>query len=353
MEIFKQMQDYGHEEIVFAHDKATDMKTIIAIHDTTLGPGLGGTRFWNYATEDDALYDVLRLSRGMSLKNAAAGIEFGGAKAVIIGDPKKLKSREFFHAYGKVVDSLNGKYVTGEDVNINTTDIGHIREVTTHVSGTEEIGGNPAPYTALGVFKGMKAGAKVLFGSDDLVGKVIAMQGVGSVGYELCKMLHKEGAFLKVSDINAAAVKKAVDELGAIPISKDEILETECDIFSPCALGAILSVNNVGTLKCKMICGAANNPLVDHATCYELQSRDILFLPDYIVNGGGVITVGAEAVLGTKYNAKAVTEQVNRIYDTTLKVLQIAKEKGISTYDAAEEYAMSIIAKGRGKAVNA
>lgn len=342
MSIFSQMQNYGHEQLVFGRDEATGLKTIIAIHDTTLGPAAGGTRFWNYATEDDALYDVLRLSKGMSLKNAAAGLNLGGGKAVIIGDPKKLKSPEFFHAYGRIVDSLNGKYYTAEDVNINTADVAHINEATKFVTGTKEISGNPSPFTALGVYRGMKAGAKTRFGTDSLKGMAVAVQGLGSVGYSLCEYLHSEGATLKVFDINAAAVEKAVTELGATAASAEEILKVECDIFAPCALGAVLNVNNVKDLQCKIICGAANNVLTDAATGNELEALGILYLPDYVVNAGGIINCGEE-ITEPAYDAEAVTAKVNLIYDTTLKVLALAQSKGVSTYDAAEMYAMNII----------
>lgn len=342
MNIFNQMDNYGHEQLIFGRDEATGLKAIIAIHDTTLGPALGGTRFWNYESEEDALYDVRRLSKGMSLKNAAAGLKLGGGKAVIIGDPKKLKSREFFNAYGRIVNSLNGKYYTAEDVNINTTDVAHMKETTPYVTGTKEISGNPSPFTALGVYRGMKAGAQTLFQSDSLKDKVIAVQGLGSVGYSLCEHLHGEGAILKVFDINPETVEKAVSQLGATAVSAEEILTTECDIFAPCALGAILNVDNVKDLKCKMVCGAANNVLTDAETGRALEELDILYLPDYIVNAGGVINC-AEEVTECTYDAEAVTAKVNKIYDTTLEVLALAKNKGISTYEAAELYAMNII----------
>lgn len=342
MSIFNQLQEYGHEQLVFGRDEATGLKTIIAIHDTTLGPAVGGTRFWNYATEEDALYDVLRLSKGMSLKNAAAGLKLGGGKAVIIGNPKKLKGQEFFHAYGRIVDSLNGKYYTAEDVNINTADIAYINETTKFVTGTKENSGNPSPFTALGVYRGMKAGAKTRFGTDSLKGMTVAVQGLGSVGYALCEYLHSEGAALKVFDINTAAVERAVAQLGATAVSAAEVLQAECDIFAPCALGAVLNVNNVKDLKCKIICGAANNVLTDAATGNELEALDILYLPDYIVNAGGIINCGEE-ITGSAYDIEAVTAKVNQVYDTTLKVLALAKCKGISTYDAAEMYAMDII----------
>jgi len=342
MQVIKEMSDYGHELIVFAHDKSVGLKAIIAIHSTVLGPALGGTRFWNYASEDEALFDVLRLSRGMTLKNAAAGLKYGGGKAVIIGDPEKLKSREFFHVYGKFIDALGGKYYTAEDVNVNASDIAQISETTKFVTGTPEVSGNPSPFTARGVYMGMKAGASVKFGSDSLKGKTVAVQGLGSVGYMLCKHLQKEGAKLKVYDINRAAMEKVVNDLGATAVSADEILTTDCDILSPCAMGAVLNRDNIKSLKCRLIAGAANNVLMDALVGDALSNMDILYLPDYIINAGGVINCGMEIVDGT-YNVDIINAKVDKIYDTTLKIIALAKEKQISTYRAADEYAESII----------
>ncbi|MCL2288500.1 MAG: NAD(P)-binding domain-containing protein [Candidatus Bathyarchaeota archaeon] len=342
MQVIKEMSEYGHELIVFAHDKSVGLKAIIAIHSTVLGPALGGTRFWNYASEDEALFDVLRLSRGMTLKNAAAGLKHGGGKAVIIGDPEKLKSREFFHVYGKFIDTLGGKYYTAEDVNINASDIAQISETTKFVTGTPEVSGNPSPFTARGVYLGMKAGASVKFGSDSLKGKTVAVQGLGSVGYMLCKHLQKEGAKLKVYDINRAAMEKVVNDLGATAVSADEILTTDCDILSPCAMGAVLNKDNIKSLKCRLIAGAANNVLMDALVGDALNNMNILYLPDYIINAGGVINCGMEIVDGT-YNVDIINAKVDKIYDTTLKIIALAKEKQISTYRAADEYAESII----------
>lgn len=346
MNLFEQMDGYGHEQVVYARDEATGLRTIIAVHDTTLGPAVGGTRFWDYASEDDALYDVLRLSRGMTLKNAAAGLKLGGGKAVILGDPKKLKGPAFFHAYGRIVDSLGGKYYTAEDVNTSTADIAMVNETTKYVTGTPAISGNPSPYTARGVWRGMKAGAKQRFGTDDLRGLTIAVQGIGSVGYGLCELLHAEGAKLKVYDINQAAVQRAVAELGAQAVDANEILTTACDVFAPCALGAVLNTTNVETLQCRMVCGAANNVLVDAKTGDALEAREILYLPDYIVNAGGIINCGAEITEPT-FDVEKVIQKVDEIYDTALKIIALSKEKGISTYEAADAYAMGIVMAGR------
>ncbi|MCL2569408.1 MAG: leucine dehydrogenase [Oscillospiraceae bacterium] len=345
MKVLEQMDAYGHEQITFVRDEATGLRAIIAVHDTTFGPALGGSRFWNYATEEAALFDVLRLSRGMTLKNAAAGLPLGGGKAVIIGDPAKLKSRAFFHAYGKFINALNGTYYTAGDVNMAVDDIAMIHEVSPYVAGTPEISGDPGPFTARGVYKAMKAGAGVKFGSESLKGKTVAIQGIGSVGYALCEYLAEEGAILKVSARTPATVAKAVADFGAIAVPVDEILATECDIFAPCAMGAVLNTDNAGDLNCAMVAGAANNVLLDAATADALVARDILYLPDYIVNAGGVINCGAEVVGG--YDVEKVNAQVDNIYNTTLEILALAKEKGINTYQAAEEYACGIVSAGK------
>jgi len=343
MKILKEMSAYGHEQIVFVRDEAVGLNAIIAIHNTALGPALGGTRFWDYTTEEDALFDVLRLSRGMTLKSAAAGLKLGGGKAVIIGDPKKLKSREFFHAYGKFINTLGGKYYTAEDMNMGASDVAQINEVTKFVSGTPEVSGDPSPFTARGVYLAMKAGASVKFASDSLRNKIIAVQGLGSAGYKLCKLLYEEGAILKVYDkFNPAAEEKAVKELGAAAVTEEEILTIECDILSPCATGAVFNTENIKNLKCRIIAGAANNVLMDAATGDALGNTDILYLPDYIINSGGVINCGMEIAEG-RYDVNSINTKVDEIYDTTLKIIKFAKEKGVSTSRAADEYAESIV----------
>lgn len=346
MNIFEKMDFYGHEELVFARDEATGLRAIIAVHDTILGPALGGTRMWNYANEDAALYDVLRLSRGMSLKNAGCGLANGGGKAVIIGDPKKLKNKAFFNAYGRFINSLGGRFYTAEDVNTTTQDIAWIHEETQFITGTPEIGGNPSPYTARGTFVGIKAGIKEKFGKDTAKGLTVMVQGLGSVGYLVAKYLHDEGAILKVYDINPAAVKRAVDELGAIPVAAEDVLTTECDILAPCALGAVISEENAPGLKCAIVGGCANNILVDEKAADILEDQSILYLPDYIINAGGVINCGVEILPG-QYNPEEVAVRVEKIYDTTAQIIALAKEKGISTYAAADEYALNIIKEGK------
>lgn len=341
MLVLKEMDSYDHQQIVFARDSKVGLKAIIAIHNTVMGPALGGCRIWNYDNEESALFDVLRLSRGMSLKNAGAHLAIGGGKSVIIGEAKQIKNQALLNAFGKVVNSLGGIYYTAEDVNTGTQDIEWIKETTPYVAGTHAISGNPSPFTALGVYMGMKAGAKSKFGTDDLKGQVVAIQGLGNVGYALAEYAKKEGASLKVFDLNKEAVKRAVIELGATAVSAEEILTTECDIFAPCALGAVLNTENVGELKAKLICGAANNVLLDAATGQALNDLGILYCPDYIVNAGGVINCAPE-VVGT-YNKDEVLAQVKRIYQTTQDIIALAKSKNISTYAAADEYAWGII----------
>ncbi|MDR0272195.1 MAG: leucine dehydrogenase [Clostridiales bacterium] len=337
--IFEKLNEYEHEQVMFVQDKSVGLRAIIAVHNTVRGPALGGTRFFDYASEEDALFDVLRLSRGMTLKNAAAGLNLGGGKAVIIGDSKKLKSREFLNSYGRFIDSLGGKYYTAEDVNISSQDVAHMNETTKYVVGTPEVSGDPGPFTARGVYMGMKAGAKEKFGTDSLAGKTIAIQGIGSVGGRLCKYLAEEGAKLIISDVNSAALQKVEN---ATVVSPEEIVFSECDIFAPCAMGAVLNVNNVGNLKCKLIAGAANNVLLDIETGDKLTQMGILYLPDYIVNAGGVINCGMEVSAG-HYDVNAVNAKVDEIYQTTQKIISLAKEKNIGTHRAADEYAYAQI----------
>jgi leucine dehydrogenase len=342
MKVFLYLYKYGHEQIVYVRDKKVGLFAIIAIHNTNLGPALGGSRFWNYSSEEEALFDVLRLSKGMTLKSAAAGLKLGGGKAVIIGDPQKLKSRGFFFFFCRFINSLGGKYYTAEDVNVNTLDVAQINEVTKYVSGTPSVSGNPSPFTARGVYMGIKAGASVKFGSDSLNGKTVVVQGLGSVGYKLCEYLQKENVNLKVYDINSAVIKKAVEELGAIAVTADELLSSTCDIFAPCAMGAVFNSENVKYLKCQIIAGAANNVLMDASTGDELDKMGILYLPDYIVNAGGVINCGME-ITDEIYDVNIVNDKVDKIYDTTIKIISLAKEKQISTSKAADDYAEEIV----------
>jgi leucine dehydrogenase len=335
MGIFEQMEKYGHEQIVFCYDKVSGLKAIIGIHDTTLGPALGGSRMWKYASEEEALTDAMRLSRGMSYKNAAMGLNLGGGKAVIWGDAKTDKSEELFRAFGKFVQSLGGRYITAEDVGTTVADMNYVLMETEHVSGRGDLSGDPSPVTAFGVYRGMKAAAKFAFGSESLKGKVIAVQGLGKVGYHLCEHLHDEGARLIVTDINQEAIDRAVKEFGATAVGPNEIYGVACDIYAPCALGASLNDETIPQLKCKVVAGAANNQLKEPRHARVLQEKGILYAPDYVINGGGVINV-AEEFNPSGYDRDRAYARVGTIYDKLLKIFETAQAQNITTAQAAD-----------------
>lgn len=347
MEIFRYMERYDYEQLVFCQDKQSGLKGIIAIHDTTLGPALGGTRMWTYESEKAAIEDALRLSRGMTYKNAAAGLNLGGGKAVIIGDPRKNKSEELFRAFGRYIQGLNGRYITAEDVGTTVGDMDIIHEETEYVTGISPAfgsSGNPSPVTAYGVYKGMKAAVKAAFGTDSLAGKVIAVQGVGNVAYNLCKYLHQEGASLIVTDINKAAVRMAVESFGAKAVEPEEIYGVDCDIFSPCALGAVINDQTIPQLKAKVIAGAANNQLKESLHGDLIHEMGIIYAPDYVINAGGVINV-ADELYG--YNRERAMKKVEQIYDNLEKVINISIRDGIPAYLAADRMAEERIEKIR------
>jgi leucine dehydrogenase len=337
MRVFELMEKHGHEQVVFGYDKVSHLRAIIAVHDTTLGPGLGGTRMWPYGTEEEALIDVLRLSRGMTYKNAAMGLNLGGGKAVIIGDSRKDKSEEMFRAFGKFVESLGGRYITAEDVGTDTGDMDIIRTQTTHVAGLANTSGNPSPVTAFGVFNAMRAALETAFGCGSFEGRTVAVQGVGAVGFSLVQRLIEAGAKAYVTDIFPEKVQRAV-EAGGIAVPADRIFDQECDVFAPCALGAVINDDTAARLKCKIVCGAANNQLLEPRHGKALADRGILYAPDFISNGGGVINVADELLPGG-YNEERALAKVARIHDILLKILDIAKGKGIGTYEAADLYA--------------
>lgn len=346
MALFDLVDFDNHEQVVFGSDDATGLKTIIAVHSTALGPAAGGCRFWDYVSDEEALKDVLRLSRGMTYKNAMAGLKLGGGKGVIIGDPKKLKSNALFEAYGKQVNNLNGRYYTAEDVNITTGDMAVVNTVTDFVSGLEGKSGNPGPFTALGTFLGIKAAVKFKLGKDRLKGIKVAVQGLGSVGYSLCEKLHAEGAELIVTDINSAALEKAKNELGAIVVGLDEIYAQDVDVYSPCALGASINDESIAQLKATIIAGCANNQLAETRHDEVLLDKGILYAPDYVINAGGIINVALE-IYPEDYCADTATKLVKNIYDTLMNVFQVAQDKGQPTGIIADEMAREIIAKGK------
>jgi leucine dehydrogenase len=343
VEIFEMMAKYEHEQVVFCYDKVSGLKAIIGIHDTTLGPALGGTRMWPYKTEEEALFDVLRLSRGMTYKSAAMGLPLGGGKAVIIGDPRKDKSEELFRAFGRFVQSLGGRYITAEDVGTTTDDMAIIAGETPHVKGLDGTSGDPSPITAYGVYRAMQASLQRVFGSDNLAGRTVAVQGVGAVGFPLVARLLEAGAKVFVTDIYPDKVQQAV-EIGAIAVPSDRIIDQECDIFAPCALGAVLNDDTIPRLKAKVVCGSANNQLLEPRHSAALADRGILYAPDFVANGGGVINVADEINPGG-YNRERAMKKVSTIYDILLRVFKTADEKKISTHEAADLVAEERISK--------
>ena len=326
-----------HEQIVFCHDKGIGLKAIIAIHDTTLGPALGGTRMWPYKSDAEALNDVLRLSRGMTYKAAISGLKLGGGKAVIFGDSKTDKTPELFVKYGEFIESLNGKYITAEDVGSSTADMVNVRKSTTHVTGLPESmggGGDPSPVTAYGVYMGMKASAFERWGSDSLKGRKIAIQGIGHVGTNLLRLVSEEGANVFVTDINQEQLKKLATQYHAEMVSLDGIYDVDMDIYAPCALGATLNTENINRLKCSIVSGAANNQLADENIHGKmLAEKGILYAPDFLINAGGLINVFSEL---NGYNREVALEHTKQIYHTTLEIFKKAKEEKITTIEAAK-----------------
>ncbi len=338
--IFNQLAHFDHEELVFCNDNATGLRAIICVHNTVLGPGLGGTRFYNYANDQDAITDVLRLARGMSFKSSIAGLNLGGAKAVIIGDPAKLRSEAFFRKFGRFIENLNGKYITAEDVGTTTRDMEYIKMETDNVVGLPEIkggGGDPSPVTAYGVYVGMKASAKETWGTDSLSGKRVAVQGIGKVGEHLVDHLTKEGAKVYISDVNQDALARVSKTYKAEVVAKDSIYGLDVDIFAPCAMGAILNTENIHQLKASIICGAANNQLADEVLHGKLISNNnINYAPDFLVNSGGIINVYSELI---GYNREIAYAQTENIYNQTLEIYRTAKEEKITTHHAALQIA--------------
>ncbi|PFA63937.1 leucine dehydrogenase [Bacillus sp. AFS015802] len=347
MKIFSYMEQYDYEQLVFCQDEASGLKAIIAIHDTTLGPALGGTRMWTYESEEAAIEDALRLAKGMTYKNAAAGLNLGGGKTVIIGDPRKDKNEEMFRAFGRYIQGLNGRYITAEDVGTTVADMDLIHEETDYVTGISPAfgsSGNPSPVTAYGVYRGIKAAAKEAFGTDSLEGKTIAVQGIGNVAYNMCRHLHEEGANLIVTDINKEAVQRAVDEFGAKAVDINDIYGVDCDIFAPCALGAIINDETIPQLKAKVIAGAANNQLKETRHGDAIHEMGIVYAPDYVINAGGVINV-ADELYG--YNSERAMKKVEQVYNNVERVIEIAKRDNVPTYVAADRMAEERIEKMR------
>lgn len=342
--VFGQVSFDNHEQIVFCHDKDTGLKAIIGIHNTVLGPALGGTRMWKYNNEWEALNDVLRLSRGMTFKSAVAGLNLGGGKAVIIGDAKTEKTPELMRKFGEFVHSLSGKYITAEDVGMNTEDMDTVREVTPYVTGiSESLGGsgNPSPVTAFGVYMGMKAAAKYQYGSDKLEGKKVLVQGVGHVGETLVDYLVKEGAIVTIADINEERLNEMRTKFGVSIFSGDDLYSADVDIYAPCALGATLNDETIHKINATVIAGGANNQLADeNKHGLILKERGILYAPDFLINAGGIINVYAEI---EKYDKAEAMRRTENIYNTALEIFTYASAHGITTHQAALKVAQNRI----------
>lgn len=349
--VFEKMGTLGHEQVVFCQDPDSGLKAIIGIHDTTLGPALGGTRLWPYHTEEEALQDVLRLSRGMTFKAACAGIPLGGGKAVIIAKPEQ-KSERLFRSYGRFVHALAGRYITAEDVNVNVLDMDAVRKETPFVTGvSREYGGsgNPGPVTAFGVYQGLRAAVMLHTGQNSgnvLGGLRIAVQGIGSVGMALCRRLKDDGARLVITDINQERAAAAARELDAKVVSPEDIYSADVDVFAPCAMGAILNDTTIPQLRARIIAGAANNQLADENRHSQMiADRHIVYCPDFVINAGGLVNVYHEMI---GYNQEAAMAQASKIFDTTAHVLERARAGGLTTGQAARALAEERLNAARG-----
>jgi len=346
MPVFSHPEARGHEQVVFCRHEASGLRAVIAVHDTTLGPALGGCRMWPYVDEADAVRDVLRLSRGMTYKAACAGLDLGGGKSVILGDPRKDKSEALFRAFGRYVDSLGGRYITAEDVGTSVADMEWISRETRHVTGKSAAtggSGDPSPVTAWGVFHGMKAACERAFGSSSLEGRRVAIQGVGNVGRNLARYLHEQGARLFVSDIDGERVEKVARECQATVVADRELLSLDVDVFAPCALGGVLDDAGIAALRARVVAGAANNQLEDedrHGRA--LAARGIVYAPDYVINAGGLINVSAELRGQSLDKAR---DDAAGIYRTVHDILRLADAEGIPTTTASNRLAEERIRK--------
>ena len=337
-----------HEQVIYLHDKETGLKAFIAVHDTSLGPAAGGCRMWNYDNEVDALNDVLRLSRGMSHKNAVAGLKLGGGKAVIMGNSKTDKTEDLLRAFGRMIDGLGGKYISAEDVGISVEDMEIVAGETKYVAGLnigDHASGDPSPFTATGVYVGLKAAVKHKLGKDSVEGLTVAVQGVGHVGYYLCKHLHEAGAKLLVSDINQDALDRVVREFDAEVVGLDEIIGADVDVFAPCALGAVVNDDTIDQIKATIIAGAANNQLARDDHGQALMDRGILYAPDYVINAGGIINIAAET--RGEYDVDWVNAKVDGIADSLRVIFERSISEDLPTNKIADELAHEIIHKAR------
>jgi leucine dehydrogenase len=333
-----------HEQVLIGRDDAIGYHGIIAVHSTALGPAVGGTRFWNYKSEDEALTDALRLSHGMTYKTALAGLPLGGGKSIIINNNSARDRAALLRAHGRFVDTLKGRYVTAEDVGTSPADMEIVRLETQHVAGLIGRSGDPSPFTACGVYRAIQASNQFLCNNRELSGLTVAMQGCGNVGYHLAKLLHEAGAKLIVTDVNAENLSRVVDEFGAQAVKPNEIFSVKADVFAPCALGGVINDETIPELKVQIVAGSANNQLLDERHGARLRERSILYAPDYVANAGGVLN-GCVEVLG--WTPKQALEKIDAIYDTVLRIYKSAEEQGITTNEAANH-----LAEERLKAVN-
>jgi leucine dehydrogenase len=339
----------GYEEVYRAVDPRAGLRALVAVHDTTLGPALGGCRMWHFSREDDALTDVLRLAKGMTYKSAVARTGLGGGKCIVIGDPKTQKTPELFRAMGRFVHTLAGRYITAEDVGTNEADMQCMRETTPFVTGlprAQSGSGDPSPFTSMGVYLGVKACVEEALDRGSVAGLTVAIQGVGNVGLGLAKLLHEAGAKLVIADVNEAKAKSAAAQYGARVVDTNQIHAVDCDVFSPNALGAVLNDRTIPQIKAKIVAGGANNQLAEDRHGEELLRRGILYAPDFVINAGGIINVSCE-FLPKGYDEKTSTEKVNRIYEAVKDVVKTSRAQQIPTSQAAVVLAEKILAEGR------
>ncbi len=345
MDLFTELNERGHEQVSFFHDSHSGLKGLVAIHNTVLGPALGGCRMWHYENETEALVDVLRLSKGMTYKAAIAGLNLGGGKAVIIGNSKTDKTESLFRSFGRFVEGLGGRYITAEDVGTSIRDMEHVRMETDYVTGISQAlggSGDPSPVTAYGVFTGIKASVVERLDRTNLDGLKVSVQGLGHVGMYLCENLHKEGAELFVTDIDQTLMGQAVESFGATPVEPESIYDLDVDVYAPCALGATVNPDTVDKFKCSIIAGAANNQLIENDFGVELKKRNILYAPDYAINAGGLINVSNEL---EGYNRERAFSQAEGIYDTLMEIFRRSNKEDISTNKASDLQAEDRIRK--------
>jgi Glutamate dehydrogenase/leucine dehydrogenase len=336
MEIIEKVTNTNHEQVLVGRDAESGYHGIIAIHSTSLGPAVGGTRFWNYASEEEALTDALRLSQGMTYKTALAGLPLGGGKSIIIGNNSTLNREALLRAHGRFVDTLKGRYITAEDVGTTPADMEIMRLETQHVAGLLDRSGDPAPYTARGVFRAIQASTRFLWKTDDLSGLTVAIQGCGSVGYNLAKLLHEARAKLIVTDVNRNNMARVVNEFAAESVQPAEIFSVRADVFAPCALGGVINDQTIPELKVQIVAGSANNQLLEEQHGAGLRDRNILYAPDYVANAGGILN-GCVEILG--WEAEHASRKVDDIYDTILRIFETAQAEGIATNKAADRLA--------------